>query len=119
TGIRHLGQEFIRDGVKKGVLLLTHSHWDHINGFPFFAPAFMPNNSFAIYAGHLSKAGGIQSVLASQMANPTFPVPLEALQAALKFEDFEAGLSWKLDGGVTIKTEPLNHPNGATGYRIE
>ncbi len=119
TGIRNLGQEFIRDGVKKGVLMLTHTHWDHINGFPFFGPAFMPNNQFTICAGHLSKAGGVENVLASQMANPTFPVPLEALQANLTFEDFEAGESWKMDGGVQIKTMPLNHPNGATGYRIE
>ena len=119
TGIRNIGQEFIRDGVKKGVLMLTHSHWDHINGFPFFAPAFMPNNQFTIFAGHLATAGGIENVLASQMANPTFPVPLEALQANLSFEDFEAGESWTMDGGVSIRTAPLNHPNGATGYRIE
>ncbi|MGE4063500.1 MAG: MBL fold metallo-hydrolase [Rhodospirillaceae bacterium] len=119
TGIRNLGQDFIKDGVKKGTLLLTHSHWDHINGFPFFGPAFMSQSRFTIAAGHLYNAGGIENVLASQMANPTFPVPLEALQAALTFEDFKAGESWALDGGVRIVTAPLNHPNGATGYRIE
>jgi phosphoribosyl 1,2-cyclic phosphodiesterase len=119
TGIRNLGQEFIKDGVRKGTLLLTHSHWDHINGFPFFGPAFMNNSRFTIAAGHLYNAGGIENVLASQMANPTFPVPLEALQAALTFEDFKAGESWALDGGVKIITAPLNHPNGATGYRVE
>jgi len=119
TGIRNLGQEFIKDGVRKGTLLLTHSHWDHINGFPFFGPAFMNNSRFTIAAGHLYNAGGIENVLASQMANPTFPVPLEALQAALTFEDFKAGERWALDGGVKIITAPLNHPNGATGYRVE
>ena len=119
TGIRNLSRDFIEDGVKKGILLLTHTHWDHINGFPFFGPAFMANNQFTVYAGHLSKAGGVESVLASQMSNPTFPVPLEALQANMAYEDFEAGYSWKMSGGVKIKTAPLNHPNGATGYRIE
>lgn len=119
TGIRNLGQDFIKDGIRKGTLLLTHSHWDHINGFPFFGPAFMSNSRFTIAAGHLYNAGGIENVLASQMANPTFPVPLEALQAALTFEDFKAGESWALDGGVKIGTAPLNHPNGATGYRVE
>jgi phosphoribosyl 1,2-cyclic phosphodiesterase len=119
TGIRNLGHDFIRDGVKKGVLMLTHSHWDHINGFPFFGPAFMANNQFTIYAGHLANAGGIENVLQTQMANPTFPVPLEALQADLSFEDFDAGEEWSLGGGVTVKTQPLNHPNGATGYRVE
>ncbi|MCB2107196.1 MAG: MBL fold metallo-hydrolase [Rhodobacteraceae bacterium] len=119
TGIRNLGHEFIRDGVKRGVLMLTHSHWDHINGFPFFGPAFMANSHFTIYAGHLVNAGGIENVLASQMANPTFPVPLEALQADLEFEDFDAGEAWSLGQGVEVKTQPLNHPNGATAYRIE
>jgi phosphoribosyl 1,2-cyclic phosphodiesterase len=51
------------------------------------------------------------------MANPLFPVPLEALQAELVFQDFEAGETWKI-GDVEIRTAPLNHPNGATGYRI-
>lgn len=119
TGIRGLGQEFVRDGVKKGILLLTHSHWDHINGFPFFAPMFMKNYEFGIYSGHLANAGGIENVLSSQMANPLFPVPLEALQAKLRFVDFEAGESWGEGSGVRIVTMPLNHPNGATGYRIE
>ncbi len=119
TGIRGLGQEFLRDGLKKGTLLLTHSHWDHINGFPFFAPMFAPSYEFGIYAGHLSNAGGIEGVLSTQMANPLFPVPLEALQAKLRFVDFKAGESWDQGGGVMVRTSPLNHPNGATGYRIE
>lgn len=119
TGIRQLGFEFIRDEVKQGHILLTHTHWDHINGFPFFGPAFMSNSHFSIHAGHLSDLGGIENVLANQMANPTFPVPLEALQAELDFIDFHAGEAWELYPGVMLKTQPLNHPNGATGYRIE
>ncbi|MBT4739169.1 MAG: MBL fold metallo-hydrolase [Rhodospirillaceae bacterium] len=119
TGIRQLGFEFIRDSVKEGFILLTHSHWDHINGFPFFGPTFMPNSHFSIHAGHLSDHGGIENVLANQMANPTFPVPLEALQAELDFVDFHAGENWELYPGINLITKPLNHPNGATGYRIE
>ena len=91
TGIRQLGAEFIRDGIREGHILLTHTHWDHINGFPFFGPAFLSNNHFSILAGHLADLGGIENVLANQMANPTFPVPLEALQAELNFMDFQAG----------------------------
>ena len=119
TGIRQLGFEFIRDDVKEGVILLTHTHWDHINGFPFFGPTFLANSHFSIHAGHLSDHGGIENVLANQMANPTFPVPLEALQAELDFIDFYAGENWELYPGVRVLTKPLNHPNGATGYRIE
>ena len=119
TGIRNLGHSFLKDGGKQAVLLLTHTHWDHINGFPFFVPAFVPGNKFHIMAGHLCEKGGIKEVISNQMANPMFPVPIEAMQAELTFEDFRAGDSFKLGKDVTIKTEPLNHPNGATGYRIE
>lgn len=58
-------------------------------------------------------------MLSTQMHNPMFPVPLEAMQAKLTFEDFEAGENFDLFGDVAIKTAPLNHPNGATAYRIE
>ncbi len=119
TGIRQLGNDFIRDGVKEGMILLTHTHWDHINGFPFFGPAFLPRSRFAIHAGHLQELGGIENVLANQMANPTFPVPLEALQVDLDFVDFEAGDTWNIYEDVKLITQGLNHPNGATGYRIE
>ncbi|WP_343867451.1 MBL fold metallo-hydrolase [Caenispirillum bisanense] len=119
TGIRNLGHRFIQEDIQEAVLLLTHTHWDHINGFPFFAPLFQKNRSFDIYAGHLWDTGGVQSVLASSMSNPMFPVPLAALQASLRFHDFRAGETLDLGPGVTVKTAPLNHPNGATGYRIE
>lgn len=119
TGIRNLGQELLKAGHKNCYLLLTHTHWDHINGFPFFTPAYVPGNSCHVMAGHLTEVGGIRQVLASQMANPTFPVPLEVMQADLTFEDFHAGDSFSFYDGVLVKTAPLNHPNGATGYRIE
>ena len=119
TGIRQLGFEFIRDKVKQCHILMTHTHWDHINGFPFFGPAFMSSSHLSVHAGHLSHMGGIENVLATTMANPTFPVPLEALQADLNFVDFHAGEEWDLYSDVKLKTKPLNHPNGATGYRIE
>src|SRR6201995_5948046 len=56
-GIRGLGREYLRDKVRRGTVLLAHTHWDHINGFPFFAPVFLRNSEFGIYAGHLSKQG--------------------------------------------------------------
>jgi len=119
TGIRNLGKVFAKRGMRKSTLLLTHTHWDHINGFPFFQPAFAPGNTLRIMAGHLHDKGGVKEVIASQMDNPMFPVPLEAMQAEMKFEDFVAGDSFKLSPEVNIRTAPLNHPNGATGYRIE
>lgn len=120
TGIRQLGQTFVRDGVRDIDLLLTHTHWDHINGFPFFGPAYDPSRTIRIRAGHLLKMGtNIRGVLAQQMHSPMFPVPLEAMRAKISFEDFHAGETFELYPGVIIRTAPLNHPNGATGYRIE
>ena len=120
TGIRNLGNELMKRDVRKAHLLMSHTHWDHINGFPFFVPAYVENRSFHIMAGHLDKVnGGIQDVLNQQMNSPMFPVPLETMQAKLRFEDFKAGEQFKLYSDVNIRTAQLRHPNGATGYRIE
>lgn len=118
TGIRLLGRELLKRGVKSATLLLTHTHWDHINGFPFFSPAFVRKFSFNVRAGHLYDQGGIESVLATQMSHPMFPVPLSVMQARMTFIDFKAGDSFDLGDGIKVATAPLRHPNGAAGYRI-
>ncbi len=119
SGIRDFGRWFSLQPEKTLTLLLSHTHWDHINGFPFFTPAFNPNVMMRVLAGHLQTQGlTIEQVLRDQMASPTFPVPLESMQAAMTFEDFEAGDSFSLPGGVDVQTTSLNHPNQATGYRI-
>jgi len=119
TGIRGFGNQLMEQGQCVSHMLFTHTHWDHINGFPFFVPAYNPDNAFTILAGHLKHQGGIKDVLSTQMHNPVFPVPLDAMQADMDFQDFEAGENLDLFDDVKIRTAPLNHPNGATGYRIE
>lgn len=120
TGMRFLGLDYLRRNVQKFDVLLTHTHWDHINGFPFFVPAYDPKRSFSILAGHLSARGlSIREVLASQMTGPMFPVPLETMQAKIDFQDFESGDEFRHGAGVMIRTTALLHPNNATGYRIE
>ncbi|HEX4335014.1 MAG TPA: MBL fold metallo-hydrolase [Polyangiaceae bacterium] len=119
TGIRDLGDSMLRRDVRRAHLLLTHVHWDHINGFPFFAPGYQANRTFEIKAAHLRPLGGVREVLAGQMGQPTFPVPLETMRSCLVFEDFDAGDAFDIGPGVRVRTAPLNHPNGATGYRLE
>lgn len=119
TGIRNLGKDLIRRKVTHATIFLTHTHWDHINGFPFFVPAYNPNAAFRVMAGHLTNQGGVERVFSAQMADPTFPVPLSAMQSRLTFEDFNVGEELHLDGGIEIKTAPLRHPNGATAFRVE
>ena len=119
TGIRGLGDEMFADDVTCADILLTHTHWDHINGFPFFAPAYGSTHSFNIMTGHLNEAGGIRAVLASQMTAPTFPIPLEMMQSKMEFIDFTAGNDFQLEPGVKVSTTALNHPGGSTGYRLD
>ncbi len=119
TGIRQLGADVLKRGLNSAHILLTHTHWDHINGFPFFAPAYIPSGDYHVLAGHLRDMGGIQHVFARQMADPTFPVPLDAMQSKPKFEDFQAGDSLDIYRDVAVRTCPLNHPSGATAYRID
>ena len=120
TGLRPLGYELLSRGISEFEVLLTHTHWDHINGFPFFVPAYDPNRSFRLMAGHLRPRGTtIREVLSSQMTSPMFPVPIETMQANIAFEDFDAGDSFEHYPGVKVRTAALHHPNNATGYRIE
>lgn len=119
TGLRYAGQEIMRRKAQHVFLLLTHTHWDHINGFPFFGPAYHPDWTVHIKAGHLKHKGGIQAVLSAQMDNPMFPVPLEAMRAKITYDDFDAGEDLDLYADVRVRTAKLNHPNDATAYRIE
>ena len=122
TGIRNLGQLMMKTNIIEHChLLLTHTHWDHINGFPFFAPAFDPNRKIDILAGHLNDNGGVKNVLDALMTTPMFPVPLGAMQSELSFLDFQAGdvLDIGKSHNIKVSTAALRHPNGATGYRFD
>jgi phosphoribosyl 1,2-cyclic phosphodiesterase len=119
TGIRNLGSLLLQEDARRAQLLLSHTHWDHISGFPFFSPAFFGGRAFRVMAGHLNAHGGVRATLAGQMMQPMFPVPLEIMKSDLIFEDFEAGDHFTLDGGVHVRTARLNHPSGATGYRLD
>jgi phosphoribosyl 1,2-cyclic phosphodiesterase len=119
TGIRPLGKELVKRGDTDITLMFSHTHWDHINGFPFFVPAFLPDRTVRIMAGHIDDPGGIRGVLVDQMAHPMFPVPLEVMRSTMTFTDFEAGESFTLFDFLPVRTAKLNHPNNATAYRFD
>ncbi|MBB4286712.1 MBL fold metallo-hydrolase [Roseospira goensis] len=119
TGIRALGKALLAARVERATLLMTHTHWDHIIGFPFFAPAYRPDFALDILAGHVAHNGGIRRLFSSHMSDPMFPVPLEAMSARMQFRDFRPWDTFHLGEAVRVVTAPLNHPNGATGYRLE
>jgi phosphoribosyl 1,2-cyclic phosphodiesterase len=117
TGIRHLGHALLERANGKPIvadILLSHAHWDHIQGLPFFAPLFQSGHEFTV-RGAPSALGGIESSLRAQMAPAVFPVTFDAYRAQVHFRalnDVERG------DGYALKTIALRHPGGATGYRI-
>jgi len=116
TGIRKLGEELISKASSKEInLLFSHYHWDHIQGFPFFLPAYQKNQVIKLLAAHLQDVNA-HSVL-TQMTNPHFPVPSDKLEAEVVLLTIENS---KLKvGNTTIYSKALNHPGGGSAYRLE
>ena len=119
TGIRYLGHSLEQSEPIDADIFLTHTHFDHVCGIPFFGPFYNPNNTFRIWAGHLLPEMTIEQVLVDMMMAPLFPVPLKIFAAKMSYHDFRAGDAVDVRPGVTLRTTELNHPNRATGYRVE
>jgi CheY-like chemotaxis protein len=118
TGAHGLGQALVGAGGTPchGHLLISHTHWDHIQGFPFFAPLFVPGNTWHIYApGAHGRA--LEQTLAGQMEYTYFPVTLAQLAANIHFHDIAEG-EFAL-GDVGVVAQYLNHPALALGYRLQ
>ena len=117
TGIRELGLHLARQGgTLSAHLMLGHTHWDHISGFPFFSPAFVPGNRLVIY-GARDLDRSLRDVLAGQMHYTYFPVPLGDLRADIEFTELEEG-KIRIEDAV-VRTHYLNHTAVCMGYRLE
>jgi len=117
TGIHELGQALSRGGDRvDGHLLIGHTHWDHIQGLPFFAPLFGPGNEWHVY-GPRGLDTSIDATLAGQMQYTYFPVQLLDFAASIEYHDLLEG-QFQIDD-VTITTRYLHHPALTLGYRIE
>ena len=117
TGIRRLGDALLGQGPVEATLLLSHLHWDHIQGLPFFVPAYVPSTRLEI----VGSAGGVSSlgaVLAGQMTAPVFPVRLDELGADLRLREVRSGDTFAV-GEARVRALRLNHPGGVLAYRIE
>ena len=118
TGARPLGAALMANEPKplRATILLSHTHWDHIQGFPFFAPVFVPGNHITVCAP-LGAGRSLPDVLAGQMEYTYFPVELRQLGAHIDYRDLADG-EYDLEG-VRVTTQYLNHPAITLGYRIE
>lgn len=119
TGIRPLGDRINGHGRDPIDLFLSHTHIDHIVGLPFFAPVYNRERTIRIWSGHMSDAGGACRALETLMSPPIFPVDPKIFAATMEYRNFNAGETLTPHEGVTIRTGALNHPNGATGFRVE
>jgi len=129
TGLRVLGSRWtapsagvIASGVRNPEthILVTHYHWDHIQGVPFFAPLYSENNAFHFYSFRSKHLGrdSLKQVFETQMATPYFPVNMSAMTAKKKFMEVSGGDSFVI-GENKITARYINHPQGCLGYRIE
>jgi phosphoribosyl 1,2-cyclic phosphodiesterase len=135
TGLRPLGDKLITEARLFGrqleaTFLFSHLHWDHIQGFPFFAPAFMPGTSLNLYgpreegaanpfaASQIEGGVTIEDALRRQMQPPLFPVRLDDMPSKKRFHTLGDGSELSI-GGFTVRVRALSHPQGSLGYRIE
>ncbi len=119
TGMRALGNKLLRNaqGPQHHHVLLSHVHWDHIQGLPFFSPAYIPGTTISIYA-LLTAADELHQVIGGITRHEFFPVPLEAVPAEFEFHQVEPGVEFEV-GTFHITPIALNHPFGSVGYRID
>ena len=119
SGIRNLGQNLMKEAGGQNIqahVFLTHFHWDHIQGVPFFAPIYGPKNEISFYSGIQGRP--LQETLEGQMAQPYFPVKFDQVAAQRNFHTIAKDEVIEVGSARIIPFE-LNHPQGATGYRIE
>jgi phosphoribosyl 1,2-cyclic phosphodiesterase len=122
TGLRLLGKKLLKEMPIVAHMFFSHVHWDHIQGFPFFEPAFVPGNEFHLYGGN-NVSRTLEETLVGQMDHPNFPVDLGSMAAKMTFLDLAEGATLAIDDGlggkVHVTSARGNHPQGVFAFRVE
>jgi len=119
TGCHELGRALLKADRHGGDVFLSHAHFDHVCGLPFFQPFFVPGQDWRVWSGHLEDGMTTRGLFDELMRPPLFPVSPEIFNANLAYRDFRAGDTLSPGPGIVLHTIPLHHPNHATGYRVE
>jgi phosphoribosyl 1,2-cyclic phosphodiesterase len=120
TGLRALGASLLKHPETRDInIFLTHCHLDHVIGLPFFAPFFLDGYRVRIWAGNLLPDDKIEWVMRKIMSSPLFPVEVEIFKSKIEYNDFRSGDVLRPHPDIVIRTSRLDHPDGATGYRLE
>ncbi|MDC3023988.1 MBL fold metallo-hydrolase [Alphaproteobacteria bacterium] len=115
SGLKNLGDSLLLRKENNFDIFLSHFHYDHTCGLPFFKPSFNPNINFNIRSGRPDMI----EVLESQISSPSFPITIEEFKANINYSNFKVGEELTVKDDIIISTIPLNHPDGAVGYRVE
>ncbi len=118
TGMRELGVELTKEFNGRpieGHIFVGHTHWDHIQGFPFFTPLYNPRNKFTVYSVHGARSS-LRTIFSESMALDYFPVPLTSLASKLNFVELEGAVDI---GAARVSFQHMNHPGVCIGFRIE
>jgi phosphoribosyl 1,2-cyclic phosphodiesterase len=117
TGLRKLGDKMMAEGSLEATMLLSHQHWDHIQGIPFFVPAYIPTSKLRIFGG-VNGVMSLRETLEHQMTAPVFPVRLDELGAQIDLCEVRSGQAFSI-GGAKVRAIKVNHPGGCFAYRID
>src|SRR3569832_2157164 len=118
TGIRELGVSLLKAAAGapiEGTLIIGHTHWDHIQGFPFFTPLYLPTSRFAVYGMH-GTTRPFKDIMDGQMSSTYFPVSLKDMASKPSFHELNAPV---MIGPVKVSYHFLNHPGITVGFRFE
>ena len=122
SGLRELGDYLLAHDMRQGPLdtslYLTHTHWDHIMGFPFFTPIYIPSTRLQVFGPVTHEDETLESIVGGQMVYRYFPVRQTELAADIRYADLKEGV-FDLGGGLVLRTKYLNHPVLCLGYRFE
>jgi len=122
SGLRELGNFMMAHDLPKGPIqtsiYLSHTHWDHIMGFPFFTPIYLPSTTAQVFGPVSHEADTLETIVGGQMTYRYFPVRQAELAAKIKYTNLKEG-QFDLGDGISLTTKYLNHPILCLGYRFE